>query len=62
MHDQMHQAERDQSSDEELSKHYDRVMSVKTPKELSRSPSPDPKLSMLTGLKVFIKVQFQPDE
>lgn len=56
------QTERDRSSDEELSKHYDRAMMIESPKESPKSPSPDPKLSMLTGPKVFIKVQFQPEE
>ena len=54
------QLERDQSSDEELSKHYNLAMETKSPK--IREPSPDPNLGMLTGPKIFVKVQFNPKE
>ena len=36
------QIERDQSSDEELSKHYDQAMEIEIPRV--REPSPDPSL------------------
>ena len=48
------QLERDQSLDEELSKHYDLDMETESPK--IRQPSPDPNLGMLTGPKIFVKV------
>ena len=54
------QIERDQSSDEELSKHYEQSMETESPRV--REPSPDPNLGMLTGPKIFVKVQFHPSE
>ena len=54
------QLERDQSLDEELSKHYDLAMETKSPK--IREPSPDPNMGMLTSPKIFVKVQFTPKE
>ena len=54
------QIERDQSSDEELSKHYEQAMETESPRV--REPSPDPNLGMLTGPKIFVKVQFHPSE
>ena len=66
------QAERDQSSDEELNKQFDRTMNIETPRRKkvtieespTGSPSPphDLSLSMLSGPKFFVKVQFKPDE
>ena len=50
--------ERDQSSDEELSKHYEQAM--ESPEK--REPSPDPSLGMLTGPKIFVRIQFFPSE
>ena len=44
------QIERDRSSDEELSKHYDQAMENLR----QREPSPDPSLGMLTGPKIFL--------
>ena len=44
------QIERDQSSDEELSKHYDQAMEIPR----LREPSPDPSLGMLTSPKIFV--------
>ena len=38
------QAEKDQSSDEELNKHFDRAMKSEIPKGISISLDPDPKL------------------
>ena len=52
--------ERDQSSDEELSKHYEQAMETESPRV--REPSPDPNLGMLIGPKIFVKVQFHPSE
>ena len=54
----MIQIERDQSSDEELSKHYDQAM--ESPR--LREPSPDPSLGMLTGPQIFVRIQFHPSE
>ena len=54
------QIERDQYSDEELSKHYEQAMETESPRV--REPSPDPDLGMLTGPKIFVKVQFHPSE
>ena len=48
------QIERDQSSDEEISKHYDQAMETEIPR--IREPSPDPSLGMLTGLKIFVQI------
>ena len=44
------QIERDQSSDEELRKHYDQAM--ESPR--LREPSPDPSLGMLIGPNIFV--------
>ena len=44
------QIERDQLSEEEISKHYDQAMESPEKKE----PSPDITLGMLTGPKMFI--------
>ena len=52
------QIERDQSSDEELSKQYDQAMESPEKKELS----PDLTLGMLTGPKMFIRIQLLPSE
>ena len=52
------QIERDQSSDEELSKHYDQAMEIPEKKE----PSPDIALGMLNGPKMFIRIQLFPSE
>ena len=52
------QIERDQSSDEELSKHYEQAM--ESPEK--REPSPDPSLGMLIGPKIFVWIQFRPSE
>ena len=38
------QVEKDQSSDEELNKHFDRAMQSEIPKGISISLDPDPKL------------------
>ena len=46
------QIERDQSSDEELSKDYDQAMETKIPRV--REPFSDPSLGMLTGPKIFV--------
>ena len=54
------QIERDQCSDEELSKHYDQAMEIENPRV--REPSPDPSLGMLTGPKIFVQIQFLPSE
>ena len=54
------QIERDQSSDEELSKHYEQAMETESLRV--REPSPDPNLGMLTGPKIFVKVWFHPSE
>ena len=56
------QVERDQSLDEELSKHYGRELSIEIPRKREPSPSSDPALSMLTGPKLYIHVQFTPSE
>ena len=60
------QAERDQSSDEEMNKHFDRAMNIEAPRrkkvtiEESPTGSPSPpcelSLSMLSGPKFFVKV------
>ena len=52
------QIERDQSSDEELSKHYDQAMESPEKKE----PSLDITLGMLTGPNMFIRIQLCPSE
>ena len=52
------QIERDQSSDEELSKHYDQAMEIPEKKEASL----DITLGMLTGPKMFIWIQLCPSE
>ena len=52
------QIERDQSSDEELSKQYDQALESPEKKE----PSPNLTLGMLTGPKMFIRIQFFPSE
>ena len=54
------QIERDQSSDEELSKHYDQAMETKIPRV--REPSPDPSLGMLIGPKISVRIHFRLSE
>ena len=46
------QIERDQSSDEEIRKHYDQAMEIPR----LREPSPDPSLGMITGPKIFVRI------
>ena len=59
------QTEKEQSSDEELRKHFDRAM--KAPQEekarrrsMSPPSSPEPQLALLSGPKVFLSAQFLP--
>ena len=54
----------DQSSDEDLSKHYESALILESTREESLEPeSPqNPSLSMLSGPKVYIPVQFHPCE
>ena len=62
------QTKRDQSSDEELSKHFDEAMETLSPKrripiiQSSSPPLEDSQLAMLSGPKVFLQGQFNPDE
>ena len=62
--------ERDQSSDEDLSKHYESALSTECIIEEEESPPPSPShppqqtvsLSMLSGPKLYIPVSFHPCE
>ena len=69
----MIQIERDQSSDDDLSKHYEIALNAECIEEKEETPeqSPPPypppqqrliSLSMLSGLKMFIPISFRPCE